>query len=56
MSERLIDKIKVFDDFGGDPKNPEDLYEYFHRTGKKTLYRPRRRWRANYIRRELRSK
>ena len=34
MSERLIDKIKVFDDFGGDPKNPEDLYEYFHRTGK----------------------
>ena len=34
MSERLIDKVGVFDDFAGDPTNPEDLYEYFHRTGK----------------------
>ena len=34
MSERLIDKVGVFDDFSGDPTNPEDLYEYFHRTGK----------------------
>jgi hypothetical protein len=34
MSERLIDKASVFDDFTGDPTNPEDLYEYFHRTGK----------------------
>lgn len=34
MSERLIDKVGVFDDFTGDPTNPEDLYEYFHRTGK----------------------
>ena len=33
MSERLIDKVGVFDDFSGDPTNPEDLYEYFHRTG-----------------------
>lgn len=34
MSERLIDKVGVFDDFTGDPTNPEDLYEYFHRTGR----------------------
>ena len=34
MSKRLIDKVGVFDDFAGDPANPEDLYEYFHRTGK----------------------
>lgn len=34
MSKRLIDKVGVFDDFTGDPTNPEDLYEYFHRTGK----------------------
>ena len=34
MSERLIDKLGVFEDFVGDPSNPEDLYEYFHRTGK----------------------
>ena len=34
MSKRLIDKVGVFDDFAGDPTNPEDLYEYFHRTGK----------------------
>ena len=34
MSERLIDKVGVFDDFTGDPTNPDDLYEYFHRTGK----------------------
>ena len=34
MSERLIDKVGVFDEFAGDPTNPEDLYEYFHRTGK----------------------
>ena len=34
MSKRLIDKVGVFDDFSGDPTNPEDLYEYFHRTGK----------------------
>ena len=34
MSERLIDKVGVFDDFSGDPTNPDDLYEYFHRTGK----------------------
>ena len=34
MSERLIDKVGVFDDFSGDATNPEDLYEYFHRTGK----------------------
>ena len=34
MSERFADKIGVFDDFSGDPTNPEDLYEYFHRTGK----------------------
>jgi len=34
MSERLIDKAGVFDDFSGDSTNPEDLYEYFHRTGK----------------------
>ena len=33
MSERFADKIGVFDDFSGDPTNPEDLYEYFHRTG-----------------------
>ena len=34
MSERLIDEVDVYDDFAGDPTNPEDLYEYFHRTGK----------------------
>ena len=34
MSKRFIDKVGVFDDFAGDPTNPEDLYEYFHRTGK----------------------
>ena len=34
MSKRLIDKVGVLDDFAGDPTNPEDLYEYFHRTGK----------------------
>lgn len=34
MSKRLIDKAGVFDDFTGDATNPEDLYEYFHRTGK----------------------
>ena len=34
MSVRLIDKVGVFDDFSGDATNPEDLYEYFHRTGK----------------------
>ena len=34
MSKRLIDKVGVFDDFTGDPTNPEDLFEYFHRTGK----------------------
>ena len=34
MSERLIDKAGVFDDFSGDPTNPEDLYWHFHRTGK----------------------
>ena len=34
MSERLINKVGVFDDFSGDATNPEDLYEYFHRTGK----------------------
>ena len=34
MSKRLIDKVGVFADFTGDPTNPEDLYEYFHRTGK----------------------
>lgn len=34
MSRRLIDKVGVFDDFTEDPTNPEDLYEYFHRTGK----------------------
>ena len=34
MSERLIDKVSVFADFTGDPDKPEDLYEYFHRTGK----------------------
>ena len=34
MSERFADKIGVFDDFSGDPTNPEDLYEYFHRAGK----------------------
>ena len=34
MSKRLIDKVGVFDDFTGDPTNPDDLYEYFHRTGK----------------------
>jgi hypothetical protein len=33
MSERLIDKVGVFDDFSGDPTNPKDLYEYFDRTG-----------------------
>ena len=34
MSERLIDKVGIFEDFVRDPTNPEDLYEYFHRTGK----------------------
>ena len=34
MSERLIDKLGVFEDFVGDPSSLEDLYEYFHRTGK----------------------
>ena len=34
MSERVIDKVGVFDDFTGEPTNPVDLYEYFHRTGK----------------------
>ena len=34
MSKQLIDKASVFADFTGDAANPEDLYEYFHRTGK----------------------
>ena len=34
MRERLIDKLSIFEDFVGDPTRPEDLYEYFHRTGK----------------------
>ena len=34
MSKPLINHVMTFADFKGDPTNPEDLYEYFHRTGK----------------------
>ena len=34
MTEKLIDRIGTFTDFAGDPTNPDDLYEYFHKTGK----------------------
>jgi len=32
--EKLIDMIAVFDDFRGDPTNPDDLYRYFEESGK----------------------
>ena len=34
MSKPLTNHVMTFADFKGDPTNPEDLYEYFHRTGK----------------------
>ena len=34
MSKKLIKRVGIFNDFKGDPTNPDDLFEYFHRTGK----------------------
>ena len=33
-AKRLIDRIAIFDDFEGDPSDPEALYQYFQDTGK----------------------
>ena len=34
MSKKLIERVGIFNDFKGDPTNPDDLFEYFHQTGK----------------------
>ena len=34
MSKKLIKRVGIFNDFKGDPTNPDDLFEYFDQTGK----------------------